>query len=114
MDIKYTNFYELIDRNINHIFEIKKKYLELLKQLTIIEDISNEISITNEGNDNIFTCNIPEPIQKSSMLNIYWFIDNNEVVLNRNKTSLYIILDIFYLLQGYFLLSNNNVENSFH
>jgi hypothetical protein len=77
----------------NESFEKEVVIFNYKENETVTEDISNELSITTAGSDNLFSCNIPESIQKSSMMNIYWFIDNNEAILYRNKTTLSNVID---------------------
>ena len=54
----------------------------------ITENISNTISIKAEKNEQAFYCDIPESIQKSTLINIYWYIDNREISSFRNKNNL--------------------------
>ena len=42
MSIYFENFYEFINLHMDKILEIKKQYLYLLNQLTVVEDISIE------------------------------------------------------------------------
>ena len=81
----------------NEIFEKEVVIFNYKESEIITEDISNELSVTAGGSDNLFTCNIPESFQKSSMMNIYWFIDNSESKLYRNSNTLYSLNDKSYV-----------------
>lgn len=58
----------------------------------LTENLSKDIFISVDKNDNQFKCNIPEPIVESSMLNIYWYIGDNEIEQFRNKKEIHAIV----------------------
>lgn len=81
----------------NEIFEKEVVIFNDEEHESVTDDISDQLSITVGESDNLFTCNIPELIQKSSMINIYWFIDSNEAHFYRNKTELNKVINKDYV-----------------
>lgn len=78
-----------ISLNINsENFEKEIVVFNLLENQENIENLSDKLSVTADKNEQIFSCNIPESIQKSSFYNIYWFVDNAEISDFRDKSIL--------------------------
>ncbi|WP_397600947.1 hypothetical protein [Silvanigrella sp.] len=78
-----------ISLNINNeIFEKEIVIFNVFENQENFDNISDKLSISADRNEQIFECNIPESIQKSSFYNIYWFAGNSEIKDFRNKSTL--------------------------
>ncbi|APJ03061.1 hypothetical protein [Silvanigrella aquatica] len=69
----------------NEVFEKEIVVYNYRENEEAVVNISSELSLIASGNGNSYYCSIPETIQKSSMLNIFWYLDNNEIESARNK-----------------------------
>ncbi|KAB8031747.1 hypothetical protein [Fluviispira multicolorata] len=60
-------------------------------------NISNNISFEVSKNENQFSCNLEDSLEKSAMYNIYWYLDNQEITAFRNLNKISTFLNENYI-----------------